>query len=127
VPVLKRERDRQALIEAATSGNPKFFLGTDSAPHPKNAKEAACGCAGIFSAPVAIELYAEAFEAAGALNKLEVFASRNGAMFYGLPVNTRTITLVREDWLVPVDYPLGSNTMVPIRAGETVHWQLAAT
>jgi dihydroorotase len=127
LPVLKRERDRQALIEAATSGDPKFFLGTDSAPHPKGAKESACGCAGIFSAHAAIELYAEAFEARHALDKLEAFASRNGAAFYGLQTNSETITLVQEDWQVPAEYPLGDNTVVPLRAGQIVHWQLMGT
>jgi dihydroorotase len=127
LPVLKRERDRQALIEAATSGDPKFFLGTDSAPHPKGAKESACGCAGIFSAHAAIELYAEAFEARHALDKLEAFASRNGAAFYGLQTNSETITLVQEDWQVPAEYPLGDNTVVPLRAGQIVHWQLIGT
>lgn len=127
LPVLKRERDRQALIEAATSGDPKFFLGTDSAPHPKGAKESACGCAGIFSAHAAIELYAEAFEARHALDKLEAFASRNGAVFYGLQTNSETITLVQEDWQVPAEYPLGDNTVVPLRAGQIVHWQLIGT
>jgi dihydroorotase len=127
LPVLKRERDRQALIEAAASGDPKFFLGTDSAPHPKGAKESACGCAGIFSAHAAIELYAEAFEARHALDKLEAFASRNGAVFYGLQTNSETITLVQEDWQVPAEYPLGDNTVVPLRAGQIVHWQLIGT
>jgi dihydroorotase len=125
LPVLKRERDRQAIIQAATSGDPKFFLGTDSAPHPKNVKESACGCAGIFSAHAAIELYAEAFEAANELNKLEGFASRYGAQFYDLPINTGSIMLVRENWQVPVEYPLGNNAVIPIRAGETMHWRLA--
>jgi dihydroorotase len=125
LPVLKRERDRRTLIKAATSGDPRFFLGTDSAPHPKTAKESACGCAGIFSAHAAIELYAEAFEAANALDKLEAFASRHGAAFYGLPVNTESITLVRQDWRVPAEYPLGDETVVPLRAGQTVRWRLA--
>jgi dihydroorotase len=125
LPVLKREHHRRALIEAATSGNRKFFLGTDSAPHPKGAKESARGCAGIFSAHAAIELYAQAFERANALETLEAFASRNGPAFYDLPVNRKTITLNKEDWRVPTEYPLGDNAVVPLRAGETVHWQLA--
>jgi dihydroorotase len=101
LPVLKREEHREALVEAATSGNPKFFLGTDSAPHPRKGKEAACGCAGIYTAHAAIELYAAAFEEAGALDKLEGFASHHGADFYGLPRNKGGITLVREEWTVP--------------------------
>ena len=124
LPVLKREIHREALVSAATSGNPRFFLGTDSAPHPRKAKESACGCAGIYTANAAIELYAEAFEAAGALDKLEAFASFHGADFYGLPRNTGTITLVREDWTVPADLPLGADQLVPMRAGETVGWRL---
>ena len=124
LPVLKRESHRQALVTAATSGNPKFFLGTDSAPHPKHAKESACGCAGMYSAHAAIELYAEAFEAAGALDKLEGFASHFGPDFYGLPRNQARITLRREDWQVPDTYPLGSETLVPLYAGHTLHWRL---
>src|SRR5690349_1392642 len=108
LPVLKREEHREALVEAATSGNAKFFLGTDSAPHARDAKEAACGCAGIYTAHAAIELYATAFEEAGALDKLEAFASRHGPAFYGLPVNEETITLVREEWTVPEEIPFGS-------------------
>jgi dihydroorotase len=125
LPVLKRERDRLALIEAATSGNPKFFLGTDSAPHARSAKETACGCAGIFSAHAALELYAEVFEAAHALDRLEAFASRNGAEFYGLPVSSESIALVRQDWQVPQEYPFGRETLVPLRAGEVIHWRLS--
>ncbi|MBP8080710.1 MAG: dihydroorotase [Arenimonas sp.] len=124
LPVIKRESHREALVSAATSGNPRFFLGTDSAPHARTAKESACGCAGIYTANTAIELYAEAFEAAGALDKLEAFASFHGADFYGLPRNSGTITLVREDWKVPADLPLGSGRLVPMRAGETVAWRL---
>jgi dihydroorotase len=124
LPVLKTERDRVALVEAATSGDPRFFLGTDSAPHPRYAKEAACGCAGIFSAHGAIELYAEAFEEAGALDKLEGFASRFGADFYGLPHARESITLVREPWDVPAEYPFGRETLVPLRAGERIAWRL---
>ncbi len=125
LPVLKREEHREALVEAATSGNPKFFLGTDSAPHAKNAKEAAFGCAGIYTAHAAIELYATAFEEAGALERLEAFASVHGPRFYGLPLNEGTITLVREEWTVPVELPYGAGTLVPLRAGETLPWKLA--
>ncbi|WP_205617117.1 dihydroorotase [Pelomicrobium methylotrophicum] len=126
LPVLKRERHRQALVAAATSGNPKFFLGTDSAPHPRRAKEATCGCAGIYTAHAALELYAEAFEAAGALDKLEAFASFNGPAFYGLPRNAGTVTLVREPWRVPETYPFGDEVVVPMRAGERIAWRLAS-
>jgi len=124
LPVLKREEHREALVEAATSGNPKFFLGTDSAPHARAAKEAACGCAGVYSAHAAIELYAAAFEEAGALPRLEGFASRFGAEFYGLPQNQDTITLVREEWTVPQTLAFGGEQLVPLRAGETVAWKL---
>ncbi|OFZ85463.1 MAG: dihydroorotase [Betaproteobacteria bacterium RBG_16_66_20] len=124
LPVLKREEHREALVEAATSGNPKFFLGTDSAPHARAAKEAACGCAGVYSAHAAIELYAAAFEEAGALARLEGFASRFGAEFYGLPQNQDTITLVREEWTVPQTLAFGGEQLVPLRAGETVAWKL---
>ncbi len=123
LPVLKRETHRQALLEAAISGNPKFFLGTDSAPHGKHQKESACGCAGIYSAHAGIEFYAEAFDAAGSLDKLETFASLNGARFYGLAVNTDTITLEKQDWTVPAEYPLGNSALVPLRAGDNVHWR----
>src|SRR5262245_50142350 len=125
LPVLKRESHREALVEAATSGNPKFFLGTDSAPHPRGAKEAACGCAGIYTAHAAIELYAAAFEEAGALDKLEAFAAVFGAEFYGLPVNNSNIMLVRDEWRVPERLPFGTEELVPLRAGETVPWKLA--
>jgi len=125
LPVLKREEHRQALIAAAVSGNPKFFLGTDSAPHPKAAKEAACGCAGMYTAHAAIEFYAEAFEAAGALDRLEAFASFYGADFYGLPRNSEKITLIRESWRVPETLPLGEGDLVPLRAGQEVAWKLA--
>jgi dihydroorotase len=125
LPVLKREQHRQALLAIATSGNPKFFLGTDSAPHPKTAKESACGCAGIYTAHAAIELYAEAFEQAGALDKLEGFASFYGPDFYGLPRNTDKITLERENWTVPLEYTLGDDTVVPLRANEQIRWKLA--
>jgi len=125
LPVLKRETHRQALVQAATSGNPKFFLGTDSAPHARDAKENACGCAGCYSAPLALPLYAEAFEDADALDRLEGFASRNGAAFYGLPANADHVTLVREAWTVPDALPFGDGTIVPLRAGQQVRWRLA--
>jgi dihydroorotase len=125
LPVLKRETHREALIAAATSGNPKFFLGTDSAPHAVGAKETACGCAGIYSANAALELYAEAFEDAGALDKLEAFASFYGADFYRLPRNRGTITLRRESWIAPPSLKLGSESLVPLRAGEPVRWRIA--
>jgi dihydroorotase len=124
LPVLKRETHREALVEAATSGNPKFFLGTDSAPHPRSAKEAACGCAGVYTAHAAIELYAAAFEEAGALERLEGFASVFGAQFYGLPQNRETITLVRDEWRVAERLAFGAEELVPLRAGETVPWKL---
>jgi dihydroorotase len=124
LPVLKSERDREALVEAATSGNPKFFLGTDSAPHERAAKEAACGCAGIYTAHAALELYAIAFEEAGALDKLEGFASAFGAQFYGLPRNEGTVTLAREKWTVPASVPFGEGRLVPLRAGEELPWRL---
>ncbi|WP_455375077.1 dihydroorotase [Kaarinaea lacus] len=126
LPVLKRQSHQQALIDAATSGNPKFFLGTDSAPHAKNAKESACGCAGIYSAHAAIELYATAFDAAGKLDKLEAFASFYGADFYKLPRNTTKITLDKKQWKVPETIGEGVNTIVPLLAGETLDWQLAS-
>ena len=125
LPVLKREVHREALVAVATSGNPKFFLGTDSAPHAKLTKEAACGCAGCYTAYAAIELYAEAFEAAGALDKLEAFASFNGPDWYGLPRNGDSITLVKESWVVPENYPyITGDTIVPLRAGETLSWKM---
>ncbi len=124
LPVLKRELHRQALVAAAISGNPKFFLGTDSAPHAVGAKETACGCAGIYSAHAAIELYAEAFEDVGALDKLEAFASFYGAGFYGLPRNADTITLRRENWDIPASLKLGDVDLVPLRAGEAVRWRV---
>jgi dihydroorotase len=125
LPVLKREEHREALVEAAVSGNPKFFLGTDSAPHPRREKEAACGCAGIYTGHAALELYAVAFEEAGALDRLEGFASVHGAHFYGLPVNEGTVTLVREDWTVPQRLKFGDDELVPLRAGESIPWKLA--
>ncbi|WP_085297386.1 dihydroorotase [Cognaticolwellia mytili] len=124
LPILKRNIHQQALIEAATSGSEKFFLGTDSAPHPQHAKESACGCAGSYTAHAAIELYAEAFEAAGALDKLEAFASLNGPKFYNLPVNTDKITLVKEEWPVPATMAFGNDEVVPIRANESIAWQV---
>ena len=124
LPILKRETHRLALVKAATSGNAKFFLGTDSAPHAKHTKEAACGCAGMYTAHAAIELYAEAFEAANALDKLEAFASFYGADFYGLPRNTDKITLEKTSWLVPNTLPLGDDSLVPLRAGQHIHWKL---
>jgi dihydroorotase len=125
LPVLKREVHRQALVRAATSGNSKFFLGTDSAPHARGAKEIACGCAGCYTAHAGIELYAEAFEAAGALEKLEGFASHFGADFYSLPRNAERVTLVKESWTVPATLPyIDGDVLVPLRAGETVAWRL---
>ena len=127
LPILKRENPHQkALLSAATSGNPKFFLGTDSAPHAKNDKESSCGCAGILSAHCAIELYASAFESQNALDKLEGFASIFGADFYGLPHNTETITLKKQDWIVPDSYPFADTTVVPFMAGKTLGWKLGS-
>ena len=124
LPILKRERDREALVEAAVSGHPRFFLGTDSAPHARGAKESACGCAGVFSAPLAIELYAEVFDEAGALARLEEFAALHGADFYGLPRNPDTITLERAPRSVPDQLPYATETIIPMRAGGTVAWRL---
>ena len=126
LPVLKRERHRQALLRAALSGSPKFFLGTDSAPHARHAKEHACGCAGCYSAPAALELYAEVFDAAGRLDLLDDFASRFGAEFYGRPVNAGSVTLVRETWSVPATLPFGNEEIVPLKSGEPVTWKVAA-
>lgn len=126
LPILKRETHRLALNEAIASGHPRFFLGTDSAPHAQGAKESACGCAGIYSAHAAIELYAEAFEAAGALDKLEAFASFNGPDFYRLPRNSQTIRLIRESWQVPDSYPMDREKLIPLRAGEMIHWRYHA-
>lgn len=123
-PIAKAEAHRRALVEAATSGSPRFFLGTDSAPHARPDKETACGCAGIFTAHAGIELYAEAFEAAGRLEQLEGFASRHGPAFYGLPVNRETVKLRRDPWRVPERLPYGDSELVPLRAGETVAWRL---
>jgi dihydroorotase len=125
LPVLKTEMDRRALLEVIASGDRRFFLGTDSAPHARHTKEAACGCAGIFSAPAAIELYAEAFDAIGALGRLEEFAAGFGADFYDLPRNEERITLIRESWEVPACYPFGREEIVPMRSGERVAWRLA--
>jgi dihydroorotase len=124
LPVLKTEADREALIDAATSGDPRFFLGTDSAPHARHTKEAACGCAGIFSAHAAIELYAEVFDSVGRLPLLPGFAAEFGADFYGLPRNPDFITLVAEPWQVPDSYAFGKETLVPLRAGEWVRWRM---
>lgn len=124
LPILKHQRHQLRLIEAATSGNPKFFLGTDSAPHARGDKESACGCAGSYTAHAAIELYAEVFEAVGALDKLEGFASFHGPDFYGLPRHQDTITLVKQPWNVPASYPFGRQTVVPVRAGEQMQWQV---
>jgi dihydroorotase len=125
LPVLKREEHRQALVKAATSGNPKFFLGTDTAPHARGMKEHECGAAGMYTAHAALELYAEAFEAAGALDRLEAFASHFGADFYGLPRNSTRVTLERSEWEVPREYPFGAETVVPLRAGQKLRWRFA--
>jgi dihydroorotase len=124
LPILKRESHREKLVEAATSGNPKFFLGTDSAPHSRSVKETACGCAGIYTAHAAIELYAEVFEQAGALDMLEGFASFNGAAFYGLPRNEGSITLMKEKWDVPAQLEFAGDVLIPLRAGKSVTWKL---
>ena len=124
LPILKRERDRLALQAAAVSGSPRFFLGTDSAPHERATKENACGCAGMFTAHAALELYAEAFEQAGRLDRLEGFASHHGADFYGLPRHEEVITLIKEPWVSPVTYDFGNGALVPYRSGETVSWRL---
>lgn len=125
LPVLKREIHRQALVSAATSGSAKFFLGTDSAPHPKGLKEHACGCAGCYTALHAMELYTQAFDQADALDKLEQFASFNGPDFYKLPRNKGTITLQRESWTIPAELPLANTTVVPLNGGETMEWKFA--
>lgn len=124
LPVLKRETHRAALLAAAGSGNPKFFLGTDSAPHSQTSKEAACGCAGIYTAHAALELYAEAFEQAGALDRLEAFAGFHGPDFYGLPRNRGTVTLSKEQWQIPDAYPLGEERLIPLRAGAKMSWRM---
>ena len=125
LPVLKSEPDRAALLQAATSGDSRFFLGTDSAPHAKHTKENSCGCAGIFSAHAAVELYAEAFEAAGTLDRLQGFASEFGADFYGLPRNEEHIKLVKTSWEIPASYPFGTDVLVPLRASERMNWRIA--
>jgi dihydroorotase len=124
LPVLKRERDRTALVAAATGDDPRFFLGTDSAPHARHTKEAACGCAGIFTAHAGIELYAEVFDATGRLDRLEAFASERGADFYGVPRNAGHITLERGEWTVPASYAFGADEVVPLRGGGTIGWRL---
>lgn len=124
LPILKRETHRRALVAAATSGNPKFFLGTDSAPHARSTKEAACGCAGCYSAPVALPLYAEVFEDAGALDRLEGFASVHGPAFYRLPLNEDSVELSRDTWRVPGSLPFGDETIVPLRAGMDIRWRM---
>ena len=126
LPILKRETHREAVAAAAMGGSGKFFLGTDSAPHPKGAKESACGCAGIFSSPVALPLYAHAFEAAGKLDALEGFASLHGPDFYKLPRNTETITLIKEGWTVPETYRFGDNVVVPMWSGLECPWQISS-
>jgi dihydroorotase len=126
LPILKRERDRQALLLAATSGNPRYFLGTDSAPHERGTKESACGCAGMFTAHAAIELYAEAFESAGRLDRLEGFASHFGADFYGLPRHADTITLLKDPWTGPPQLAFGGGSLIPYRAGEPIAWRLTS-
>jgi dihydroorotase len=125
LPILKRERDREALLAAAVSGNPRFFLGTDSAPHERGAKESACGCAGMFTAHAALELYAEAFESAGRLDRLEGFASHFGADFYGLARHADTVSLVKESWVAPATYEFGGGSLVPYRAGEGIGWRMS--
>lgn len=125
LPVLKAERHRAAVLGAATGGEPCFFLGTDSAPHTRRSKESSCGCAGIFSAPVGIEAYADAFEAAGALSRLEAFASLHGPAFYGLEPNQDMLALERREWRPPATYRVGDEELVPFRAGEALHWALA--
>lgn len=123
LPILKREQHRQALLSAATSGNPKFFIGTDSAPHSVETKESACGCAGIFTGHAALELYAEAFESANALDRLEDFTSRFGQEFYGLPLSEKRVKLVKQDWLVPDTFKFGNSVVKPLRANQTISWE----
>ncbi|MGB2325421.1 MAG: dihydroorotase, partial [Pseudomonadales bacterium] len=124
LPVLKRNIHQEALQDAVISGDDRFFLGTDSAPHAKGDKESACGCAGCYSAPAAIELYAQIFDDLGVLDKLEAFASLNGPKFYRLPVNSKTITLVKEDWQIPSSLDFAGSTIIPLGAGETLNWKL---
>ncbi len=127
MPILKREQHRQALVRSATSGSAKFFLGTDSAPHPRHSKESACCGAGCYSAPIALALYAEVFEQARALDRLEAFASHFGADFYGLPRNSDKVTLSRDPWTVPADYAFGDDVVVPLRARQQVLWRISAS
>lgn len=124
LPILKREEHRNSVLSAATSGHPRFFLGTDSAPHPRGAKESACGCAGLFSAPIALPLYAHAFEQAGALDKLESFTSFNGPDFYGLPRNKDTVSLRKRAWIVPDSYQFGDSEVVPMWSGHECPWEV---
>lgn len=124
LPILKREKHRLALLAAATSGSPKFFAGTDSAPHVTGDKESACGCAGVYTAHAAVELYAEAFESQGALKNLEAFLSVNGCAHYGMPQNTKKLKLVKKEWTVPATYEFGGETVTPLRAGHTVAWSI---
>jgi dihydroorotase len=124
LPVLKRESHRQALLRTIASGNPKFFLGTDSAPHARDLKESSCGCAGIFSAHAAIELYTTVFDSIGALDKLEAFASFHGPDFYGLPRNSGTITLEKSGQTIPESYPMADQSVVPLMAGQTIPWKI---
>jgi dihydroorotase len=124
LPILKAEVHRLALVKAATSGSPKFFLGTDSAPHTTKTKETACGCAGVYSAHCCVELYCHVFDLEGKLDLLEAFTSSNGADHYGLPRSTETITLVRKAWTVPMTYDFGDDTVTPVKAGEEVPWQI---
>ena len=124
LPVLKREIHRLALVQAVSSGSPKFFLGTDSAPHPAHLKEHASGCAGCYTAHAALEMYAEAFDAAGALDKLEAFASFNGPAFYGLPRNAGSVTLRRESWVSPESFAFGEAQLKPLRGGESLPWRM---
>ncbi len=127
LPILKRDHHRRALREAAVGGNPRFFLGTDSAPHPRSEKESACGCAGVYTAPAALELYAEIFAEEQALHRLEAFSAFHGADFYGLPRNTSQIALERKTWIMPDDYQFGGQTVIPARAGAAIHWRIAGT
>jgi dihydroorotase len=126
LPILKREEHRERLVQAATSGNPKFFLGTDSAPHAITAKECECGCAGIFTAHAALPLYAEVFERSGAIHLLDAFASQYGADFYGIPRNKGSMRLAREPWTVPETYEFGEGLVRPLRAGEVVSWRVVS-
>ncbi len=124
LPILKREKHRRALLAAATSGNPKFFAGTDSAPHTTNSKQSGCGCAGVYTAHAAVELYAESFESQNALEHLEKFLSFHGADHYGMKRNEKKMKLVKKSWTVPPTYEFGGETVTPLRAGETVSWSI---